>query len=517
MTRTHRSLRLLALGTVIAILALANTARVYAAAPSNDDITNATVISALPFTTSEDISGATSSSTDLPPVCDSTNVTVWFTFTATETRWLDISASLGGYPPATIAVFSGSPGSLTQVACNQNQVTYVAQSGTTYYFMVQPAYGLPGGQLTFSADWGPAPPVNDDFANATIITGLPFSTTEDTTGATQAPDDPYCYGAGGTVWFQFTPTASARLEINLTASDYPARVSVFTGTRGNLSTVACGDTTEDLRFNAAAGTTYYFMFDNLYYGYNGGQLNFTVSLAPPPPPNDDFDNATVISTVPYSNTEDTSDATSAVDDPNCFTLPGSDPTVWYKFTPSQSLRYNINTNASSYPTAVSVYTGTRGNLSQLTCTFGSAQFSATAGQTYYIEVGSVAGAEGGTLVFSLDVAFNMQLALGSTGSVISRTGTATVSGSVTCTKANTVNVSGDLKQTIGRLIVHGSYSTSVPCSGDTSWKATVTGDNGLFAAGKATISATAQAVDPDTGAPVQTSASGTVTLIGRKS
>jgi hypothetical protein len=51
-----------------------------------------------------------------------------------------------------------------------------------------------------------AQPANDDIANATPITSLPFDDSLDTTEATMAPDDPDCFGNGPTVWYTFTPT-----------------------------------------------------------------------------------------------------------------------------------------------------------------------------------------------------------------------------------------------------------------------------------------------------------------------
>ncbi|PYT92724.1 MAG: hypothetical protein DMG36_13285, partial [Acidobacteria bacterium] len=48
------------------------------------------------------------------------------------------------------------------------------------------------------------PPPNDDFANATVVTSIPFSLTQDATNATVAPDDPFCSGRTQTVWYAFT-------------------------------------------------------------------------------------------------------------------------------------------------------------------------------------------------------------------------------------------------------------------------------------------------------------------------
>jgi hypothetical protein len=52
-----------------------------------------------------------------------------------------------------------------------------------------------------------APPVNDDFDSATVVTEpLPFTDAIDTTEATTAPNDPDCAGNSPTVWYVFTTT-----------------------------------------------------------------------------------------------------------------------------------------------------------------------------------------------------------------------------------------------------------------------------------------------------------------------
>jgi hypothetical protein len=43
------------------------------------------------------------------------------------------------------------------------------------------------------------PPANDDFDNATVVPGLPFTDQLNTTEATTAADDPDCFGQGATV------------------------------------------------------------------------------------------------------------------------------------------------------------------------------------------------------------------------------------------------------------------------------------------------------------------------------
>lgn len=122
------------------------------------------------------------------------------------------------------------------------------------------------------------------------------------------------------------------------------------------------------------------------------------------PTNDDFDSAKVIpgttAAFIFSDTLNTTDATIAPDDPAC----GSN-TVWYSFTPTAAGQININTNGSNYDASLSVYTGSRGALNTVVaCTGGlpaQTAFSATAGQTYYIMIGSFDCCHSFTLVFNV--------------------------------------------------------------------------------------------------------------------
>jgi hypothetical protein len=127
---------------------------------------------------------------------------------------------------------------------------------------------------------------------------------------------------------------------------------------------------------------------------------------PPPPANDDFDNSTEIPGLPFAHAIDTRGATTAADDPQCF---GQGPTVWYSFTPSADTRIDANTFGSNYDTTLSVYTGSRGALTQIECN-DDAQglqsqvlYDAIAGETYFFMVAAWDSGAGGDLTLSVDV------------------------------------------------------------------------------------------------------------------
>jgi hypothetical protein len=99
-----------------------------------------------------------------------------------------------------------------------------------------------------------------------------------------------------------------------------------------------------------------------------------VASANAPPSNDDFNNATPITSLPFTDSIDMSGATVAADDPipSCAGPAGNGPgTVWYSFTPSVNTTVTYNAFGSSYEPGVVVYAGSRGSLTELLCSGGS--------------------------------------------------------------------------------------------------------------------------------------------------
>ena len=126
--------------------------------PVNDHITGAIAMT-INSTSTVNNSAATTDSTDPAPPCvligpnASTNPrtkTVWWTVTSATTQSLIVS-TVGSVYDTTLSVWTGTPGSLTNVACNddvssgqytQSMLSFSATAGTNYYIMVAP-FGPP--------------------------------------------------------------------------------------------------------------------------------------------------------------------------------------------------------------------------------------------------------------------------------------------------------------------------------------------------------------------------------------
>jgi hypothetical protein len=462
--------RLVVVGVAGLLFALLNVPAALAQ-PANDDFDTPTMISALPFSDSISTVDATAAADD--PSCNGNEHSVWYAFTPTQDVTIRADASSGDYNPS-LGVYTGSRGALSEVACASfpAQVTVNASANTTYFFMVASAFGGPGGTLVVNVV-GLAPPANDDFDSATVISALPFSDSVSTADATTAGDDPFCNGNEHSVWYAFTPTQDTPIRADTAGSDYATTLGVYTGSRGALSEVACEPFGGQVAFTASANTTYFFMVASACCGNPGGNLVFRVN---PPPANDDFDNATVVGGVPFDDSVFTGGATAAADDPSCN---GNAHSVWYSFTPTRDLRVKADTAGSDYATSLGVYTGSRGALSEVACASSPAgvTFTASANTTYFLMVASAAGGPGGTLLFHLSEAPpTITASLTGTGRLLAKGAVVEVAAVYRCSVGASGSIFVELTQRVGggkALSTGSGFASGLACD-DAEHNATVT-------------------------------------------
>ncbi len=397
-----------------------------AAIPPNDEIENATVINASPYSTTLDVSFATSAADDPEFPCrwgtpGPGYATVWFQFTAPEKGAARINTSGSDYD-TILGVWKGARGALTNIACNEDgggnltsSLTTILDAGETYYVEVAnyatasaagqtkavpkgEAAAVSGSSLILNMEFRTViSPPNDEIENATVINASPYSTTLDVSFATSAADDPEfpCASRAGfsTVWFQFTAPERVAARINTSGSDYDTLLGVWKGARGALTNVACnddggGNLTSALTTILDAGETYYVEVANYATASAAGQtkavpkgeaaavsgsnlvlnLEFRTVISPP---NDEIENATAITTASYTVEQDTEGATSAADDPEfpcLFDEPRPDSaSVWFVFHATKPGKIRVSTVGSSYDTLLAVWTGARGALTNIAC------------------------------------------------------------------------------------------------------------------------------------------------------
>jgi hypothetical protein len=267
----------------------------------------------------------------------------------------------------------------------------------------------------------PSGPANDNFAGATVIGSLPYTQTgvsnvgATTEGSEPAPPtSPSCTdGIGATVWYRYTAAQTGSVVVDtqgsIDAQSVPLDtvVTVHTGASlGALTEVpnGCSDdaygqgSPSKATFNATSGTTYYIRVGG-YKDPSTGAIakgNISVKVSAGPPANDNFAGATVIGSLPYTQTGVSNvDATTQASEPSNTCAPMGN-TVWFRITPSSSGTVTASTAGSGFDTVLAVWTGASlTTLTQVTCdddgvsSGGPSQksFSVSAGTTYYIQVG----------------------------------------------------------------------------------------------------------------------------------
>lgn len=370
----------------------------------NDLFANATNISNLPFSITQNVYSSTISTTDPSPVCNQwvPANSVWFRYTAPGDQSVLIDLA-GSQISVIMAVYTGSEGALTEIACNKEasgaRLGFRASAGVTYHILVT-HHESQSVTLwrTISLNVKTVPLVaNDEPANATIVNALPFATQQDIYGSTNSPTEPLAtciydpsQRYANTVWYRYTPATTQPFHISTVNSGYQTVIGVYTGTVDNLTQVRCEAISyQRLSMMLTSGTTYWIMVGNYDYGNapvtSSRQLN--ISLSAPIVDNDLQQTPQNITSFPYTETRDIYGSTVDVNsDPSACTGGFHDSSLWYTYTPLVNQKIILTTEGSDFRTAISVFTGTPNDQNMLHCTRVSVGFEAQAGVTYWFMV-----------------------------------------------------------------------------------------------------------------------------------
>jgi photosystem II stability/assembly factor-like uncharacterized protein len=218
-----------------------------------------------------------------------------------------------------------------------------------------------------------------------------------------------------------TPSPTANVPIQLTGTGFASSAkALFNGVQNGITVAAptsscplptCLSATLPAALLGPYGSTNDLAVLNSPPG--GGQSKpVTFKVVAPAPPNDNFANATNITSLTLNDVQDSSSATTESTDPappcaHQYTSAqgntGGHPngiynTIWYKFTPIFASNLAVDTIGSSYDTVLSIWTGSAGNLVNLACNDDIVQgvniqsqlsnVALAAGTTYYIMVSS---------------------------------------------------------------------------------------------------------------------------------
>lgn len=301
-----------------------------------------------------------------------------------------------------LAVYTGDQlASLQPVAANDNRtasssdsaVEFEPLAGVPYHIAVMGAGGQ-SGTFQVVATFIPRP-LNDNFTNATAITGSEATVKGSTVAATREGDEPAHAGetGGKSVWWAWTAAANGSATITTAGSLFDTLLAVYTGSSlADLTVVAsnndraAGDPTSRVQFNAVAGRTYFIAVD----GVNGAAGQVILNT---PPLNDHFTNRIVLNNALFFTVGHTTLATREPQEPT-HTVLSANNSIWWSWIAPSNGPVSITTAGSSFDTIVAIYTGSfLASLSFVAADDNGAGsgaskvvFDAVAGVTYHIAV-----------------------------------------------------------------------------------------------------------------------------------
>ncbi|MEN9521688.1 MAG: hypothetical protein RL065_65 [Bacteroidota bacterium] len=317
--------------------------------------------------------------------CSPPNNTMWYSYSPTVTSYYNFtfsSPACGLYGRTGLILLGGTncTDTVTTASCLNSlnnagsSVTskLLMNAGTTYYFMVDGRASATG-VFNVMIDLAPPPPANDTICGAVTMTLNTTYNGDNTDAYPTDPRDADVQAAGyncsnsisGSMWYKFTPAVSGNYSINMASFanvGLSTMVSYYTATSCNstLNYIRCyqGPSGFNLTRNATyvdrfvGGTTYYFMIEGANNGNTAGTFTIQIANAPSSPANDTICGATqLIINTPVL--DDNSTAITPEETANTIIAAGytnltcgtPNYVLWYKFTPSDTANYIIETTS----------------------------------------------------------------------------------------------------------------------------------------------------------------------------
>ena len=214
---------------------------------------------------------------------------IWYTWTAPAVGTETITVTGDGFSP-TWSVYTGTElTNLSNVADSytwpwnvQASGSFPVQPNVTYQIAVDGiAGGVSAGIIYLNLSFVGLPS-NDNFTNATVISGTSIHTYGNTSGATHEPGEPEHdgYPGGHSIWWSWTAPADGQITIDTAGSEVTTLTAVYTGSSlTNLTSVAGGNTSfAPISFPCDGGVTYHIALDHWYSDmYGAVNLNLLFS------------------------------------------------------------------------------------------------------------------------------------------------------------------------------------------------------------------------------------------------
>jgi len=245
-------------------------------------------------------------------------------------------------------------------------------------------------------------PANDNFTNATVLSGPSAGVIGSNANATKESGEPNHRPGnpgGASVWYRWTAPSNMSVTITTEGSSFDTVMGVYTG--GNvagLTTLVQNDDadanhrTSRVTFTASANTIYRIAVD----GYDGAEG--TVELSVNPAWNNDLSRAIQLSGMSGSTSGSTRGATRQAGEAQHGGVNGTN-SVWYVWTAPTNGTFTFDTTGSGFDTLLAIYTGSafpltlvaeNNNLSPSN-TASQVTFDAISNTTYRIAVDGFPG------------------------------------------------------------------------------------------------------------------------------
>jgi len=368
-------------------------------AATNDSFAARALLDGTNFTFIADNRGA-SVETGEPPLAGGSGRTLWWSWTAPADGMLYLRAPANSELPhgtMMLEVFQGD--SLTNLNAlpggGGDQIYIHAVSNETYQIRFDANGPVPYG-IPITLDFIPAPS-NDNFADATVLSGMEISTNGTIRGASAETNDPAVWvGANdGTVWYAWTAPQDESVIVYLPERSDFSVLKVFTGSSlTNLTQPGTIRYSDAVLLGALAGTTYYFsiaeyrLWEPDYPDAGPFRLALTLGEAPA---NDNFADAQWLMGTNMMIVATNWVATLEPNDPPIVDWYSLQRTLWYQWqAPASGLLVLTNAGSTVQP-IIATYLGT--NLNQLWM-IGGIETPVRSNETAHILVDGDYGAAG---------------------------------------------------------------------------------------------------------------------------
>jgi hypothetical protein len=288
--------------------------------------------------------------------------TVWYSWTAPFSGSARLSVQgLEFFTPQADLLVGNSFQDMARLATVEENGAKDVQvvAGTTYHIRVGTkaltAFHFEG---SFSVTLLYNPPVNDNFAQRTAVSGTPLVVTGNNLGSTEDNQDPPSFHELSTVWYSWVAPSNGSVNVTISSTNFDPVLHVYAGNElGSLSARSFVLWDQSNRFEAVAGTEYQIRIaGNAPVPFPKPEGVFTFRLSyNPGPANDAWSNRTLLIGDDIRFQGSTVGATHESNEPFQDGECGAH-SVWYSWRAPDSGVANFSLDFGYYPT-VNVYAG----------------------------------------------------------------------------------------------------------------------------------------------------------------